>query len=59
MDCINMRVITHTTQVVHCEVIGVGNSMVRLSFACVRLNRWAKEIFWEECRDYTKSFKGP
>lgn len=56
---INLEVVGHTSQVIHCVVKDNRGMDVRISFAYVRPNRLSKEMFWRECRSYSESFQGP
>lgn len=58
-DCINLSVVSHFSQVIHCEVKSVGSVSCKVSFSYVRPNRMSKDMFWVSCKDYANTFKGP
>nr|GLL25015.1 uncharacterized protein LOC109154684 [Ipomoea trifida] len=52
-------VIRHTTQAIHGVVRGLDTTTTRVSFAYVRLNILAKEMFWSDCSNYAINNGGP
>lgn len=55
----NLEVVGHSSQAIHCMVKGWGRTACRITFAYVRSNRIAKDQFWEECKIYSDAFEGP
>lgn len=49
----------HTSQVIHGTVKDWGSRVTRVSFAYVRPNPMAKEMFWKDCLNYANSGTGP
>lgn len=45
-DRINLAIMSYNSQVIQCEVVSMGNTSIRLSFAYVRPNMRAKELFF-------------
>lgn len=58
-DMLPFTVVHHNSQSIHGVVQVTGCSQVRLSFAYVRPNRHAKDLFWADCKAYSGSFTGP
>lgn len=57
-DRIKLRIVCHNTQTIDCDILNGVGATFRVSFAYVRPNHQAKELFWQSCKDYASSFKG-
>ncbi|XP_031116899.1 uncharacterized protein LOC116020570 [Ipomoea triloba] len=55
----DFSIIRHTSQAIHGIVRGLGTTTTRVSFAYVRPNVLAKEMFWSDCRNYANNNGGP
>lgn len=53
-----MSVVHSNSQTIHCVVNMLGNTSTRVSFAYVRPNRRAKDIFWDGCKEYANAVNG-
>ncbi|XP_019181390.1 PREDICTED: uncharacterized protein LOC109176414 [Ipomoea nil] len=56
---LDLEVVRSNSQVIHCNVKGTGVSHLHLSFAYVRPNPQAKELFWNECKSFGSAIVGP
>ncbi|XP_019179618.1 PREDICTED: uncharacterized protein LOC109174845 [Ipomoea nil] len=54
-----LSVVGHNSQTIHALVNRWDGKRIRFSFAYVRPNLRAKEVFWNECRSYSSSFQDP
>ncbi|XP_019186423.1 PREDICTED: uncharacterized protein LOC109181124 [Ipomoea nil] len=58
-DRVPLFVVEHNSQTIHTLIPQRDGKNIRISFAYVRPNRRAKEIFWQGCKDYSTSFQDP
>ncbi|XP_019158195.1 PREDICTED: uncharacterized protein LOC109154910 [Ipomoea nil] len=58
-DILNLEVVGSNSQTIHCKVLEGGSLQFHLSFAYVRPNLRAKELFWSECKAFGASRSGP
>ncbi|XP_019184835.1 PREDICTED: uncharacterized protein LOC109179810 [Ipomoea nil] len=58
-DRVPLFVVEHNSHTIHTLIPRRDGKNIRISFAYVRPNCRAKEIFWRGCRDYSTSFQDP
>lgn len=58
-DTIDLDIVGHASQVIHGIAKGLGGKVTRISFAYVRPNPRAKDIFWSDCRAYANQMEDP
>ncbi|XP_019159704.1 PREDICTED: uncharacterized protein LOC109156318 [Ipomoea nil] len=58
-DMLDLEVVSSNSQTIHCKILEGGNSQFYISFAYVRPNMRAKEVFWSECKTFRASRSGP
>ncbi|XP_031127599.1 uncharacterized protein LOC116029695 [Ipomoea triloba] len=56
---LNLEVIDSNSQTIHCKVFEGGTTHLHVSFAYVRPNPRANELFWIECKTFSDALSGP